>query len=273
MPSFGCTVSAGIDRVHSRTAHRSDTRHAPSRRSNRSTSRKPETKLRVGSSAGSPRDGRCRTSPPEPDRRPPRRGSSRRSASSRRTDVGRRRATRRSFRTAVEPGVVVDRVVVVARPHRRQVEAVDATAVPEDDLRHHLLVQQDLQRRRLMSTKRLLDSGHGPSLARIMLIGANLILNDTTLPMREVAPLVEEHGLDALFLGEHTHTPVATIHPQYPGGLPEFYKRFLDPFVQLAVAATVTRADPDRHRRPARRRAQPAGAGQGGRQSRRRLRR
>ncbi len=51
-----------------------------------------------------------------------------------------------------------------------------------------------------------------------MLIGANLILNDTTLPMREVAPLVEEYGLDALFLGEHTHTPVATVHPQYPGG-------------------------------------------------------
>ncbi len=73
-----------------------------------------------------------------------------------------------------------------------------------------------------------------------MLIGANLILNDTTLPMREVAPLVEEYGLDALFLGEHTHTPVATVHPQYPGGLPEFYKRFLDPFVQLAVAAAVT---------------------------------
>lgn len=73
-----------------------------------------------------------------------------------------------------------------------------------------------------------------------MLIGANLILNDTTLPMRVVAPLVEEHGLDSLFLGEHTHTPVATTNPWYPNGLPEFYKRFLDPFVQLAVAATVT---------------------------------
>jgi probable F420-dependent oxidoreductase len=73
-----------------------------------------------------------------------------------------------------------------------------------------------------------------------MLIGANLILNDTTLPMHEVAPAVEAHGIDALFLGEHTHTPVATVHPSYPGGLPEFYKRFLDPFVQLAVAAAVT---------------------------------
>lgn len=73
-----------------------------------------------------------------------------------------------------------------------------------------------------------------------MLIGANLILNDTTLPMRVVAPAVEAHGLDAIFIGEHTHTPVETSHPGYPGGLPEFYKRFLDPFVQLTVAATVT---------------------------------
>jgi probable F420-dependent oxidoreductase len=73
-----------------------------------------------------------------------------------------------------------------------------------------------------------------------MLIGANLILNDTTLPMHEVAPAIEAHGIDALFLGEHTHTPVDTVNPHYPDGLPEFYKRFLDPFVQLTVAATVT---------------------------------
>jgi probable F420-dependent oxidoreductase len=72
-------------------------------------------------------------------------------------------------------------------------------------------------------------------------IAANLILNDTTLPMEKVAPAVEAHGLDALFIGEHTHTPVATRHPAYPRGLPEFYKRFLDPFVQLSVAAAVTR--------------------------------
>lgn len=73
-----------------------------------------------------------------------------------------------------------------------------------------------------------------------MLISANLILNDTTLPMAVVAPAVEAHGLDAIFIGEHTHTPVATVHPAYPEGLPEFYKRFMDPFVQLAVAAAVT---------------------------------
>ncbi len=73
-----------------------------------------------------------------------------------------------------------------------------------------------------------------------MLIGANLVLGDRTLPMATVAPLVEDHGLDALFVGEHTHIPVATVHPGHPTGVPEFYKRFLDPFVQLAVAAAVT---------------------------------
>jgi probable F420-dependent oxidoreductase len=73
-----------------------------------------------------------------------------------------------------------------------------------------------------------------------MHVGANLILNDTTLPMRQVAPAVEAHGLYGVFLGEHTHTPVDSVHPSYPDGLPEFYKRFLDPFVQLTIAATLT---------------------------------
>jgi len=73
-----------------------------------------------------------------------------------------------------------------------------------------------------------------------MLIGTNLILGDHTLPMATVAPLVEAHDLDALFIGEHTHLPVATVHPGHRDGVPEFYKRFLDPFVQLAVAAALT---------------------------------
>lgn len=73
-----------------------------------------------------------------------------------------------------------------------------------------------------------------------MKIGINLILNDQTLPMSLVAPMAESHGIEALFLGEHTHTPIETVNPHYPNGLPEFYKRFLDPFVQLSVAAALT---------------------------------
>jgi probable F420-dependent oxidoreductase len=74
-----------------------------------------------------------------------------------------------------------------------------------------------------------------------VLIGANLILNDLTLSILEVAPRVEAHGLESIFLGEHTHTPVLSEFPVMPdGSLPEFYKRFPDPFVQLAAAAAVT---------------------------------
>ena len=74
-----------------------------------------------------------------------------------------------------------------------------------------------------------------------MFIGANLILNDLTLSILDVAPRIEEHGLESMFLGEHTHTPVATVHPAMPGGvLPEFYKKFPDVFVTLAAAAAVT---------------------------------
>jgi len=58
--------------------------------------------------------------------------------------------------------------------------------------------------------------------------------------MEVVAPLAERHGIESLFLGEHTHTPVETVNPHYPNGLPDFYKRFLDPFVQLSVAAALT---------------------------------
>lgn len=73
-----------------------------------------------------------------------------------------------------------------------------------------------------------------------MELGVNLVLGEHSLPMREIAPLVEEHPIGAIFLGEHTHIPVGTTHPAYPEGLPDFYRRFLDPFVQLSVAAALT---------------------------------
>ena len=75
-----------------------------------------------------------------------------------------------------------------------------------------------------------------------MFIGANLILNDLTLSILDVAPQIEDHGLESMFLGEHTHTPVLSDFPAMPdGSIPEFYKRFPDPFVQLAGAAAVTK--------------------------------
>jgi probable F420-dependent oxidoreductase len=74
-----------------------------------------------------------------------------------------------------------------------------------------------------------------------MLVGGNLIVNDRTPSITDIARLAEERGIESLFQGEHTHTPVATVHPAMPDGkLPEFYKRFPDVFVTLAAAAAVT---------------------------------
>ena len=53
---------------------------------------------------------------------------------------------------------------------------------------------------------------------------------------------LEGLGFDSLWLGEHSHVPVAVAsHPREDGRpLPDFYKRLPDPFVQLGAAAAVT---------------------------------
>jgi probable F420-dependent oxidoreductase len=74
-----------------------------------------------------------------------------------------------------------------------------------------------------------------------MLIGANLITNDTTLSILDVAPMVEAAGLESIFQGEHSHIPTNTRYPATAdGSVPEFYKRFPDLFVTMAAAAAVT---------------------------------
>src|SRR5438270_944841 len=58
----------------------------------------------------------------------------------------------------------------------------------------------------------------------------------------ELARAVEERGFESLFFPEHTHIPVSRRSP-WPGGgeLPREYSRTHDPFVALAVAASVTK--------------------------------
>lgn len=73
-----------------------------------------------------------------------------------------------------------------------------------------------------------------------MHIGANLITNDTTLSIIEVAPLVEAAGLHSIFQGEHSHIPIDTVYPGPSGEVPDFYRRFPDLFVTMAAAAAVT---------------------------------
>lgn len=88
-----------------------------------------------------------------------------------------------------------------------------------------------------------------------MLIGIIVQVNDLNPPVVESAPLVERHGFDSLWIGEHTHMPVATRHPDRrryidgryqrrgwtEGGVPDFYRRFMDPYIALTAAAAVTR--------------------------------
>ena len=74
-----------------------------------------------------------------------------------------------------------------------------------------------------------------------MLIGANLITNDTTLSILDVAPVVEAAGLESIFQGEHSHIPIDTRYPgNADGDVPDFYKRFPDLFVTMAAAAALT---------------------------------
>ena len=84
-----------------------------------------------------------------------------------------------------------------------------------------------------------------------MHIGVVLMLSELTPKVTEVAPMVEERGFESLWVGEHTHLPVATVHSytkgRYAGDkakggyVPDYYKRFLDPYVTLAMAAACTR--------------------------------
>jgi probable F420-dependent oxidoreductase len=63
---------------------------------------------------------------------------------------------------------------------------------------------------------------------------------DQTMRIDQVAIAAEDRGLDALWVGEHTHIPVSRQTPFSGGELPMHYGRWLDPFVALTAAATAT---------------------------------
>lgn len=71
-----------------------------------------------------------------------------------------------------------------------------------------------------------------------MLMGVATFPTDRSMPPDELASAVEARGLSSLFVAEHTHMPV--VHTTFPGGLPDEYRRTLDPFVALTAAATTS---------------------------------
>lgn len=73
-----------------------------------------------------------------------------------------------------------------------------------------------------------------------MKIGAQIFATDLSMPISRLAPQLEAHGFESLWVPEKTHLPASRRTP-WPGGqLPEWYKRTCDPMIALAAAAGVT---------------------------------
>ena len=74
-----------------------------------------------------------------------------------------------------------------------------------------------------------------------MRFGANIFLTDLTVGPAELARELEDRGFSSLWVPEHTHIPTSRRTPAPMGEpLAEEYKRCLDPFVALTMAAAVT---------------------------------
>jgi probable F420-dependent oxidoreductase len=75
-----------------------------------------------------------------------------------------------------------------------------------------------------------------------MQYGVTMFMTDLTMRPDDFARAVEARGLHSIYLPEHTHIPVSRRTPPPTGDaeLAEEYKRTLDPFVALAMAAAVT---------------------------------
>ncbi len=75
-----------------------------------------------------------------------------------------------------------------------------------------------------------------------MHFGVTMFMTDQTMGPVELARAAEERGLHSLYVPEHTHIPVSrkTAPPTGDAELRDEYKRTLDPFVALSMAAAVT---------------------------------
>lgn len=81
-------------------------------------------------------------------------------------------------------------------------------------------------------------------------LGLAIQLTDRSISPQQAAVEAEIRGFESIWVGEHTHLPVDTVHRytsgRFSGGnrpeghVPEVYKRFLDPYVALTAAAAVT---------------------------------
>lgn len=74
-----------------------------------------------------------------------------------------------------------------------------------------------------------------------MRVGVTTMLTDQGITPVELARACEDHGFEGLYLPEHTHMPIdRTVEHPISAELPDEYRRTLDPFVALSMAAAVT---------------------------------
>ncbi|SRR5579875_78639 len=74
-----------------------------------------------------------------------------------------------------------------------------------------------------------------------MEIGVSYVPTQTAIYPAQLAVAVEERGLDALFVPEHTHVPVNESVPWPPQAFAEQYRIMFDNMIALATAAAATR--------------------------------
>lgn len=75
-----------------------------------------------------------------------------------------------------------------------------------------------------------------------MQLGVTMFSTDQAMRPDELARAAEERGFTSLYVPEHTHIPTSQRTPPPSGDaeLPDYYKRSLDPFVGLTMAAAAT---------------------------------
>lgn len=74
-----------------------------------------------------------------------------------------------------------------------------------------------------------------------MRLGFSTMNTPEDVPPDVLARHLEERGFDSLWIGEHSHIPVSRLTPYPSGGeMPDQYRRMMDPYASLLVAATAT---------------------------------
>ena len=74
-----------------------------------------------------------------------------------------------------------------------------------------------------------------------MHVGYTTMNTPEDVPPAELAVALEARGFESLWIGEHGHIPTSRLTPYPAGGeMPQQYRRMMDPFVSLSIAATAT---------------------------------